>query len=644
MGEQHDVDRSEHALRAAESAVERDEHALRAAGRTVRQDEQAGRAAAGCVVTAATGSSRSGAFATVPMVRRSSLPESVAARVGYQRLCDFVFSSFEGLIPYDRVALGLLEDDGTTIWLAGATSTQPDLWALPGSRGRIDRGTLSTVLATMRPRILNDLVSYAREHRYPSQTQALVDDGYAASLTAPLCVGEQNLGFLFFNSRTADTYQPEHAETIRRIARAVSAVVAEIGRLGNTDAAWANVLGSSLPALVRSAREVHEEEAFVARVVDLVDRGTTLAQLLDAVYESFTALLPFDRISFATIDSERRTVSTRWARAKGPLRLGSGYTQPLAATTLPLVSESNAPRIIDDLEKYLELNPASASTRLLVEEGMRSSMTYFLGTPGHPVGFLFFNSKTAGAYGLRHVARLRKLTERLTAAFQRAILFDRVEEAQRRTEQLLHQLVPPAIARRVEAGERDVVERLDATAIMCDLVGFSTWSAQLTPLELFRSMTAIFRAFDECAKKHDVLRIRTMGDGYFAVAGVPTARPDHAIAAARMALDMAQVLRRTRRPDGGPMLARIGLHSGPVVAGVAGGADLQYEVWGKTVTVAARMESASEAGRIQVSQATADLLAGHFRVEPRGPVELKGIGIYETCWLLDPETSEASEQ
>lgn len=127
MGEQHDVDRSEHALRAAESAVERDEHALRAAGRTVRQDEQAGRAAAGCVVTAATGSSRSGAFATVPMVRRSSLPESVAARVGYQRLCDFVFSSFEGLIPYDRVALGLLEDDGTTIWLAGATSTQPDL-------------------------------------------------------------------------------------------------------------------------------------------------------------------------------------------------------------------------------------------------------------------------------------------------------------------------------------------------------------------------------------------------------------------------------------------------------------------------------------------------------------------------------------
>jgi antirestriction protein ArdC len=123
------------------------------------------------------------------------------------------------------------------------------------------------VLALGQPRILNDLAAYVRDRHEPTATSVLVEEGYAASLTAPLRHGDRDLGFLFFNSRTAGAYHTEHAETIRRIAHAVAGVVAEIGVRGNTDEAWASVLGSSLTAIVRAARQAHEEEELLARVV-----------------------------------------------------------------------------------------------------------------------------------------------------------------------------------------------------------------------------------------------------------------------------------------------------------------------------------------------------------------------------------------
>jgi class 3 adenylate cyclase len=268
-------------------------------------------------------------------------------------------------------------------------------------------------------------------------------------------------------------------------------------------------------------------------------------------------------------------------------------------------------------------------------------MTYFLGEPGRPLGFLFFSSRAPGAYELEHVARLRKITQRLSAALERAILFDELREAHARTERLLHLLVPAPIARRVDAGEREVVDTLEATVVMLDLVAFSTWSSHLGALELFRTMKSIFDRLDERARAHDVFRVRTMGDGYLAVAGVPTPRAGHAVAAARFALDAMQVLRELRRPDGGPMLARVGVHTGPVVAGVGGGADLQYEVWGPTVTFAARMESSSDPGRIQISPATARALGAGFDVERRGLTDLKGLGLLETFWLLGRDDDDA---
>ena len=556
--------------------------------------------------------------------------------LGYEHLCAFVFQSFKGLLPYDRVALGLLEDGGETLWLAGASGDDTDPPWLRSRRGSIAGGTLRAVVAMGQPRIINDLADYCRSRPNGSATPVLVKHGYAASLTAPLRHHDQDLGLLFFNSRAPHVYQSEHAETIRRIARAVAAIVAEIGRNGDTDETWASVLGSSLRSLALAAHQVHEEELLIARVADLVHRGTTLGEVLDAVYSSFSALLPFDRIGFAHIDSPTGNVAAKWARSNGHIRLGHGFAQSIHATSLGGVLKSAAPRIMNDLVAYVAQNPDSVATRLVVAEGMRSSLTYLVGDAKQPIGFLFFNSRAVGAYELDHVSRLRKITGRLTRAFERAILFDRIRRAHGRTQELLDLLVPPPVARRLEAGETQVIEELQATVLLFDLVDFSTWSVKLPPLELFRKMSTLFASFDAQAKTEGVYRIRTMGDGYFAVAGVHPRRPDHADAAARLAFALMRAVEAESRPDGRAMTARIGLHSGPVVAGVRGGDDLQYEVWGPTVTIAARMETSSEPGRIQISEATAALLGGRLPVELRGSLELKGIGTYQTYWLEEP--------
>lgn len=553
-----------------------------------------------------------------------------------QEVCDFIFASFDGLLPYDRVAIATLDEDGATLRLAGVAARVPDQHIAPTYSGSLGHGTLGTVLAALQPRIINDLASYARGGAHSPATALLVREGYAASLTCPLRYKGRDLGFLFFNCRRNNAYQTEHSHMVRRIAVDVAAVVSDLLRRKQTGLVSASVLGAALSALARTARRAQLDEALLARLVGLVNQGITLDQVLDTLFDTFSLLLPYDRIGFALYDAETRTVSSRWARSNGPIRLGGGFTLPIEATSLGLVLEAGTPRIINDLETYLADHPESTTTRLMVEEGLGSSLTYFLGSPESPLAFLFFDSRAKGAYRTAHVARLRRLTEPLSAVFARAVLVDQLREARARAEELLHRVVPPSIARRVQAGERDVVDAHEVTVVIADLVGFSTWSSELTPLEMFQRMSALFRRIDACAAALNVYRVRTLGDGYLAASGIPEPRPDHAQAAALLAFDIMRIVRETRGPDGVPLQARVGLHSGPVVAGVMGGSDLQYEVWGPTVSIAVRMESTSEPGRIQVSAATARLLAGHFGVELRGVIDAKGVGPIETWWLREP--------
>lgn len=193
---------------------------------------------------------------------------------------------------------------------------------------------------------------------------------------------------------------------------------------------------------------------------------------------------------------------------------------------------------------------------------------------------------------------------------------------------------PASVVRRLVNGLDVAHHHDDVTVLFADLVGFTALAERLPAGELLPVLAELFEAFDELAYRHGVEPIKTVGDSYMAAAGVPEARPDHVQAAAGMALDMRRAV--AERTFGGHRLAvRIGLHRGPLVAGVVRTRRQLYDLWGDTVNVASRLESHGEPGRIQVSGAVADVLGPlGYHLERRGTVELKGHEEVE-AWFLE---------
>lgn len=207
-------------------------------------------------------------------------------------------------------------------------------------------------------------------------------------------------------------------------------------------------------------------------------------------------------------------------------------------------------------------------------------------------------------------------------------------ESNRRAESLLVNVLPEVIAARLKRGEEDIVDHYEqVTVLFADLVGFTVWSRDLPPARMIRLLDEVFTTFDALAAQHGLEKIKTIGDAYMAVAGLPQPTPHHARFAALMALDMQAALSRMNRAGLPALQMRIGLSSGPVVAGIIGRNKFIYDLWGDTVNTASRMETYGLPGRIQVSEATARLLAGEFRLEPRVTLEIKGKGPMQAYFL-----------
>ena len=203
------------------------------------------------------------------------------------------------------------------------------------------------------------------------------------------------------------------------------------------------------------------------------------------------------------------------------------------------------------------------------------------------------------------------------------------------SERLLLNVLPMPIADRLKAGETLIVDRFDAVSVMfADIVGFTMMSQLTTPEKLVTMLNSLFRSFDDLAEQHGIEKIKTIGDAYMAVAGVPEPIADHAAAMAHMALDMLDAVHAYARENAIPLDIRIGIHSGAVVAGVIGTKKFIYDLWGDTVNTASRMESHGVPGRVQVSEVTATALRDQFELEDRGTVEVKGKGSMHTYLLV----------
>lgn len=210
------------------------------------------------------------------------------------------------------------------------------------------------------------------------------------------------------------------------------------------------------------------------------------------------------------------------------------------------------------------------------------------------------------------------------------------------SERLLLNVLPAPIAERLKRNQGLIVDRFDqVTVLFADIVGFTALSSRTTPEALVTMLDELFSVFDHLAEVHGLEKIKTIGDAYMAVAGIPEPRDDHAIVVARMALDMQATLQEYAARNGSDLAIRIGIHTGSVVAGVIGRKKFIYDLWGDTVNIASRMESHGIAGRVHISEATFECLHHTFEVEPRGIVDIKSKGSMTTYLLLAEKPSDA---
>lgn len=233
------------------------------------------------------------------------------------------------------------------------------------------------------------------------------------------------------------------------------------------------------------------------------------------------------------------------------------------------------------------------------------------------------------------------LSARIEASLERKRLRDReqayIDELQAeksKSDALLLNILPASIVERMRRGEVAIADRFpEATILFSDLVGFTSLAGRSSPGRIIEILNQLFSAFDALARDLKLEKIKTIGDAYMVAGGLPEQQPDHALAVADMALGMIDAVREIGSRFGEPLEARIGIHSGDVVAGIIGRHRFIYDVWGDTVNIASRLESSGLPNRIQISEATYHRVNGTFHCETRGLLEIKGKGSMPTYFL-----------
>jgi class 3 adenylate cyclase len=206
---------------------------------------------------------------------------------------------------------------------------------------------------------------------------------------------------------------------------------------------------------------------------------------------------------------------------------------------------------------------------------------------------------------------------------------------QEKSERLLLNVLPAPIAVRLKQTEGVIADGFpDVTVLFADIVDFTRRSERIAPEQVVQALNDLFSVFDRLAQQQGLEKIKTVGDAYMVAGGLPDPRPDHAEAVIEMAMAMRDEVARRTDPGGQPLAVRIGIDTGPVVAGVIGTSRFSYDLWGDTVNTASRMESQGVAGCIQVTARTYERLRDGYRFERRGPVQIKGKGAMVTYFLV----------
>jgi len=215
---------------------------------------------------------------------------------------------------------------------------------------------------------------------------------------------------------------------------------------------------------------------------------------------------------------------------------------------------------------------------------------------------------------------------------------------QEKSENLLLNILPKEIAAILKNENRVIADHYPgASVLFADMVNFTPMSAEMSPTAMVELLNEIFSHFDSLVEKYDLEKIRTIGDSYMVAAGVPRPRLDHAQALAHLALDMCAFIKSRTFKASRPVDFRIGINSGPVIAGVIGRKKFVYDVWGDAVNLASRMESHGAGGAIQITEATYQLIKDEFKCEPRGTIAVKGKGEMNVWYIIDEKNPRGNE-
>jgi class 3 adenylate cyclase len=283
---------------------------------------------------------------------------------------------------------------------------------------------------------------------------------------------------------------------------------------------------------------------------------------------------------------------------------------------------------VGDVRGILEITTPLDNLIAKTQAGLRGTfmmlaLLTFLGVSGLSIviGRLRQTSKELELRVIERTAQLQDANEQLSVE-------------QEKSERLLLNILPETIAQKLKNGHSNIADGFaEVTILFADIVGFTQLSAQISPTELLKLLNEIFTAFDRLTAKHDLEKIKTIGDAYMVVGGIPIPRSDHAQAIAEMALDMQQEVAKFNEKHQSELSIRIGINTGPVVAGVIGTKKFIYDLWGDAVNTASRMESHGVAGCIQVTESTYDSLQDKFIFEERGVIQVKGKGEMTTYFL-----------
>lgn len=216
-----------------------------------------------------------------------------------------------------------------------------------------------------------------------------------------------------------------------------------------------------------------------------------------------------------------------------------------------------------------------------------------------------------------------------------------LQDEYRRSEDLLHNILPASVALRLKRGSQSVADGFqDVTLLFADIVGFTRLAERLPPHEVVDLLNQVFSRFDRLVEAHGLEKIKTIGDEYMLAGGIPLQRDDHAQAVATVALQMLEAVETLNRRLDHRLALRVGIHTGEVVAGVIGSRKFSYDVWGDTVNTASRMQSQGLPNRIQVTRATYERLKDEFELRRRGTLRVRGKGRMET-WFLTGHAGSA---